>query len=180
MYRKCVAIVVFDPISKLCLVGKRSGNQYLPHQGWQFPQGGVDDGESHACAAKRELFEEMGIRGCSVDLKESVSVNVCCVANIKHAVANYDFATNYDQYLPSVQFVKNSGPYLYDYPKHVEFKEKGQEQMWFLAHKTREFKIILGSEFVKYAWMEPAVILQNIVDFKKAVYANALKDLRLL
>jgi putative (di)nucleoside polyphosphate hydrolase len=28
---------------------------------WQFPQGGVDEGESHEVAMKRELWEEIGV-----------------------------------------------------------------------------------------------------------------------
>lgn len=180
MYRKCVAIVVLDPVSKLCLVGKRAGKQYGETEGWQFPQGGIDEGESYSCAAKRELFEEMGIRSCSVDFKSPVSVKVCCVADINYAFSNYNFKDKHETYLPSVQFVKNSGPYRYDYPQNVKFREKGQEQTWFLAYKKEKCNIVLGHEFSKYAWVSSTFALNNIVDFKKEVYAKALADLGLL
>jgi putative (di)nucleoside polyphosphate hydrolase len=39
------------------LVGERLA---VPNA-WQFPQGGVDDGESHEEAVKRELWEEIGV-----------------------------------------------------------------------------------------------------------------------
>jgi putative (di)nucleoside polyphosphate hydrolase len=55
-YRKNVGIVVFNKEGKV-LVGER-----LNFNGfWQFPQGGVDEGEELLSAAKRELYEEVGI-----------------------------------------------------------------------------------------------------------------------
>jgi putative (di)nucleoside polyphosphate hydrolase len=36
---------------------------------WQMPQGGIDEGEDHFAAARRELFEETGME--SVDLVEA-------------------------------------------------------------------------------------------------------------
>jgi putative (di)nucleoside polyphosphate hydrolase len=55
-YRPNVGIVVFNK-DGLTLVGER-----LDHLGaWQYPQGGVDEGEDFAAAARRELHEETGI-----------------------------------------------------------------------------------------------------------------------
>ena len=57
-YRPCVFICIFNPKGKVWL-GRRMG-ETGPHS-WQFPQGGLDDGESAEFGALRELWEETGI-----------------------------------------------------------------------------------------------------------------------
>jgi putative (di)nucleoside polyphosphate hydrolase len=63
LYRPNVGVVVFDRAGRVWL-GRRAGAPG-PHN-WQFPQGGVDDGEDLEAAARRELHEETGI--ASVEL----------------------------------------------------------------------------------------------------------------
>lgn len=56
-YRKNVGIVVFNAKGFVLL-----GNRMSHRSSWQFPQGGLDDGEDPLTAAKRELYEEVGIQ----------------------------------------------------------------------------------------------------------------------
>jgi putative (di)nucleoside polyphosphate hydrolase len=56
-YRKNVGIVVFNSKGEV-LTGERVT---FPNS-WQFPQGGVDEGEDIQFAAERELYEEVGIK----------------------------------------------------------------------------------------------------------------------
>ena len=63
LYRPNVGVVVFHPDGRVWL-GHRAGARG-PHS-WQFPQGGVDEGEDWAVAARRELHEETGITSVSL------------------------------------------------------------------------------------------------------------------
>jgi putative (di)nucleoside polyphosphate hydrolase len=56
-YRPNVGVVLFHADGRVWLGRRR--NTPGPHN-WQFPQGGVDDGEDLADAARRELAEETG------------------------------------------------------------------------------------------------------------------------
>lgn len=63
LYRPNVGVVVFNAEGRVWL-GRRIGTP--DPWNWQFPQGGVDEGEDLEVAARRELSEETGLR--SVDL----------------------------------------------------------------------------------------------------------------
>jgi putative (di)nucleoside polyphosphate hydrolase len=57
-HRPNVGVVLFHPDGRVWY-GRRAGTPG-PHN-WQFPQGGVDDGEDWEAAARRELAEETGV-----------------------------------------------------------------------------------------------------------------------
>ena len=57
-YRKNVGLVVFNGLGRVWL-GRRQGQPGPAN--WQFPQGGVDAGETLEAAARRELQEETGM-----------------------------------------------------------------------------------------------------------------------
>ena len=54
-YRLNVGIVIINDKGKLLLCKRKNIDS------WQFPQGGINEGESPINASKQELFEEVGI-----------------------------------------------------------------------------------------------------------------------
>ncbi|WP_019222146.1 RNA pyrophosphohydrolase [Bartonella rattaustraliani] len=72
-YRKCVGIVVFNHEGKVW-IGRRlitdvHDNVETSHR-WQLPQGGINENEESLEAARRELYEETGIRSVKL-IKEA-------------------------------------------------------------------------------------------------------------
>ena len=57
-HRPNVGVVLFHSDGRVWL-GKR--HNHPPPYNWQFPQGGVDEGEDLLAAARRELAEETGV-----------------------------------------------------------------------------------------------------------------------
>lgn len=57
-YRKNVGVVVFNKDGKVLLCARNDQAEDC----WQFPQGGIEKGESIKDAAERELYEETGIK----------------------------------------------------------------------------------------------------------------------
>ena len=144
-YRKNVGLIVLNQKNQL-LVCRRKDQQT-----WQFPQGGIDSGESPQAAAFRELFEEVGIH------KREVKV-----------VKKSDHWFDYDL------------PEKYQKRSDTMRKFKGQTQKWFMFKANTELNVSLCNdvqqEFVDYKWVSFWYPLSHIVLFKKDVYQNVLNE----
>ena len=123
-----------------------------PIDKWQMPQGGVDPGEDYLSAMKRELFEETSIRNITV-LEEL------------------------------------DGFFEYKLPKNLvgiiwKGKFRGQKQKWFITRflgTDNEINInTKHPEFIDWKWIEPKLLPEVIVNFKKDLYLNLLEEINLV
>jgi putative (di)nucleoside polyphosphate hydrolase len=139
-YRKNVGIVVFNGQGRL-LAGERRAYPGA----YQFPQGGMDNGESPLAAARRELFEETGL-GLEQEPAHEVPEWL-----------RYDFPENIPEHLKKYQGQEQ---------KWFFFYWNGDPATLSLDHHEREFDSM--------AWLTPDEVYQSIVLFKKPVYRKLL------
>ena len=145
-YRLNVGLIILNDNGKLLLCKRKDVNS------WQFPQGGIDFNENPSKAAKRELFEEVGIKSTSVKLIKEMG-----------------------------EWVKYDIPKKSRRRNFLKKKIKGQKQKWFM-YKLRDnasisFENDPDNEFDDYEWVSYWYPLYSIVSFKKEVYRKVLNSL---
>lgn len=149
-YRPCVGVMLVNATGHV-FVGKRIDNK--EGDAWQMPQGGIDDGEELHPAAMRELWEETGV----------TSGLVTVIAESREELF-YD--------LPPELLGKLWGG-----------KYRGQRQKWLLLRFTGDdTQINLDAhdpaEFLDWKWVEPELLPDLIVPFKRRVYRQVLDEFR--
>jgi putative (di)nucleoside polyphosphate hydrolase len=144
-YRANVGLALFSAAGHV-FVGRRINGRGAFQ--WQLPQGGVDEGETTAEAALREMDEEIGVAGKLVDVLEETSEWLY-----------YDF--------PPELLRRMGGPYLGQRQKWFALRFKGSDSDVRLdKHKP---------EFDAWRWAPLAEIPSLIVPFKRPVYMEVAK-----
>jgi putative (di)nucleoside polyphosphate hydrolase len=119
---------------------------------WQFPQGGIDRGETPEQAMYRELHEEVGLH------PEHVRI----VARTR----------DWLRYEVPDRYIRRDARGHY----------KGQKQIWFLLQLVGQdwhlnLRATSHPEFDAWRWNEYWVPLDVVVEFKRGVYEMALTEL---
>lgn len=120
--------------------------------GWQFPQGGILKNESPLQAMYRELREEVGLEPDDVEIIATTS--------------------GWNKYhLPPRYQRKNAKP-----------RCVGQKQRWFmlrlLADEDRiSFEHNEPAEFDAFKWVDSTHPVEEVIFFKRDVYAEVLREL---
>lgn len=145
-YRPCVGVMLVNA-KKEVFVGQRRDSQVAA---WQMPQGGIDEGEPARDAALRELWEETGVTADLVDV-----------------IAQ------------SAQWLPYELPHDL-VPKLWKGRYRGQKQSWFLMQFNGDDSAINIAteqpEFSEWRWLPASDLVDNIVPFKRDVYAAVMAE----
>jgi putative (di)nucleoside polyphosphate hydrolase len=145
----------FRPNVGIILLNQRNqvfwGKRIRTHS-WQFPQGGIDRGESPEQAMFRELHEEIGL------MPEHVRI----IARTR----------DWLRYEVPERYIRRDARGHY----------KGQKQIWFLLQLLgQDWNLNLRAtshpEFDAWRWNDYWVPLDVVVEFKRGVYEMALREL---
>jgi len=155
-YRPNVGIILANDRNEV-FWGKRV-NQHA----WQFPQGGINAGESPVQAMFRELTEETGL------LRQHVRI----LGRTRNWL-RYDVPSHWMR-RPRAASAEGSA--------HGRASYRGQKQIWFLLRMVgRDCDVRLRAsdhpEFDAWRWHDYWVSLDGVIDFKREVYRLALAEL---
>jgi putative (di)nucleoside polyphosphate hydrolase len=145
-YRPNVGIILANARNEV-FWGKR-----VREHAWQFPQGGIQPGETPEQAMYRELMEEVGLEAAHVR-----------ILGRTRDWLRYDVPKHW---------VRREGRGQY----------RGQKQIWYLLRLVgRDCDVCLRRsdkpEFDAWRWHQYWVPLESVIDFKREVYQLALAEL---
>ncbi len=145
----------FRPNVGIILLNRKNqvfwGKRIRTHS-WQFPQGGIDRGESPEQAMYRELHEEIGLS--------------------PHHVRIVARTRDWLRYEVPDRFIRRESRGHY----------KGQKQIWYLLQMLgQDWDLNLRAtnhpEFDAWRWNDYWVPLDVVIEFKRGVYEMALTEL---
>jgi putative (di)nucleoside polyphosphate hydrolase len=145
-FRPNVGIILAGPAGRV-LWAKRIGQH-----AWQFPQGGINPGETPEQALYRELYEELGL--------EAEHVEILGVTR------------NWLRYRLPRRYIRRGRN-----PQCI-----GQKQKWFVLRllapeSAVRFDRCVKAEFDGWRWVDYWYPLKEVVSFKREVYRHALREL---
>ncbi|MGD9108968.1 MAG: RNA pyrophosphohydrolase [Gammaproteobacteria bacterium] len=144
-FRTGIGIILANDRNRL-LFARRIGQN-----GWQFPQGGVNNAETPEEAMFRELYEEVGLRSEDVEI----------------LAASKDW---FKYRLPKYMVRRTAEPVCL-----------GQRQRWFLLRLLSDdqkvsFDATNKPEFDGFKWVRYWYPLRRVISFKRNVYRRVLQE----
>mgnify|MGYP003321882504 CR=1 FL=1 len=143
LYRPNAGIIIFNKKGKLLWCKRRTGD------GWQFPQGGIDEGESTEEALFRELHEETGL------IKSKVSIlavsSKWLVYHIPHVFQRSN--KKYDGAMQKWYLLQLTG-----------------------TNNDINLNAVNHAEFDAWKWANKETAINNVIRFKKSVYESILAE----
>jgi putative (di)nucleoside polyphosphate hydrolase len=145
-YRPNVGIILVNQRDEV-FWGKR-----IREHAWQFPQGGIQRGETPEQAMYRELHEEVGLRPEHVRILGRT--RECLRYDVPRTWVRRDYRGHY----------------------------RGQKQIWFLLRLAgHDSDVNLRAsghpEFDAWRWHDFWIPLETVIEFKRDVYERALTEL---
>jgi len=145
-FRANVGIILANADGKLLLAGR------VGSKGWQFPQGGMLQGESNEQSMYRELHEEVGLSDSDVEI--------------------LGVTDDWIRYRLPERFVRRDRR-----PLCI-----GQKQRWFMLRLVSDeenlrFDRSDTPEFDRWRWVDYWRPVNEVIYFKRRVYALALHEL---
>jgi putative (di)nucleoside polyphosphate hydrolase len=145
-YRPNVGIIICNSKNEV-FWGKRIGEH-----SWQFPQGGINPGETPEQAMYRELLEEVGLEAQHVK-----------ILGRTRDWLRYEVPSNWIR-------------------QDWRGNYKGQKQIWYLLRLiSQDCNVRLRAsghpEFDAWRWSDYWVPLESVIEFKRDVYRQALNEL---
>ena len=143
IYRPCVAIIIVNKAGQVLWCRRKERN------GWQFPQGGIDENENPEEAVWREMMEEIG-------------TNKAEIFKVSTQWINYDIP---QETLDKLPWGKK---WIGQTQKWFIFKFTGQKTDINVHTKNPEFS--------EWKWMSHTELIENAVPFKRKVYKTILNE----
>lgn len=153
LLRPCVGIILYRSDKKVW-IGERCDHPWE----FQFPQGGIDPGETAQDTALRELFEETGIDASFVKIIDE---------------SNEWHISMWPKEVQEIVYQKHK--------KSQPVKFQGQRQKWFLIkllcdHDPTCLTRHHPQEFISHKWVDILDIVNTVVEFKRPVYKAVYEE----
>ena len=142
IYRPCVAALLVNAAGRLLVAERRDFRE-----SWQFPQGGIDKGETAVAALVREMGEELSLGAEDFAIEE------------QRGGYRYDFPSTHRRW----------GKYCGQEQTYFRCRFTGKDEAIDLATEHPEFG--------RWKWIRPEEFqITWLPEFKREVYRKVLRD----
>jgi len=123
----------------------------LTANAWQFPQGGIDEGEDEDVAILREVREELGLTTAKILRKSKATVPYYFPETMKHKLCDNFCGQEHSWYLLT-----------YDEAESINF------------HVSDEV------EFKAFKWVAPESAIADVISWRQDAYRQGLRELGII